>query len=241
MIFIWIQLLCTSERFIMKVPIFMPKLVFTLAILFSLEFQIQVAAQEPATILDQEVFGTNFTMGLKAGSHTWVEVEASTDLITWTPVGALLSTNDTSTFSVPLKPASTRAELFRIKSAPRAIDDLESNWNSQGLQSYSFTIQNITFDQALQAEVAVTNGIKTILRVVDPISGNEMTDYDPAAFPSIAELFALLRQAGQDGVYHATALYQIGLNYPREIIIRRVSGIEDQLQKFVIISFQEGE
>jgi hypothetical protein len=224
-----------------KLLIFMPKFVLTLGIFFSLLSQTQIAAQEPATILHQEIFGMSFTMGLKAGSQTWVEVEASTDLITWTPVGALLSTNDTSTFSVPLKPASTRAELFRIKSAPRAIDDLESNWNSQGLQSYSFTIQNITYNQALQAEVAVTNGIKTILRVVDPISGTEMTDYDPAAFPNIAELFTLLRQAGQDGVYHATALYQNGLNYPREIIIRRVSGIEDQLQKFVIISLRDGE
>jgi hypothetical protein len=201
---------------------FVSKFVLTLVTLFSLLSQTQLAALQPATILHQEIFGTNFTLGLKPGSQTWVEVEASTDLISWAAVGALLSTNDTSTFSVPLKPASTRAELFRIKSAPQAIDDLESSWDSQGLQSYSYTILNITFKQALQAEVTVTNGIKTIQRVVDPFSGTELTDYDPAAIPSIAELFALLREAERGGAYQASALYQTELNYPREVIIRRV-------------------
>jgi hypothetical protein len=145
----------------------------------------------------------------------------------WIAIGTVLSTNSTTVFADPLGQAPYR--FYRLKAPGTTVQQAQSIWNNQRIRAYSFRLQRISLDAQLEAVGTVTDGINAITKVTNLVTGEKVNQFDPNNFLDITEMFALLAQAENDGVWSATIEYDPQLSFPKRVMLHRVSDLSDEI------------
>jgi hypothetical protein len=194
---------------------------------------------ENLRIVKQAFVGRNFFIGFTLSSEAWLSIQRSGDALTWTDIGSVASTNGSTVF-VDEEARAVSNSYYRLRQPGFTVEEADAKWRSRPGINYRFQLERGRLpDQPsiLRGTVVVTGDDKSILEA--EADGDLLPEPDPREFPSIEEIFNMLKQAQQSGCWRVAVTYHPELGYPiwcgiervtsgsapKEIDIFRISGV----------------
>jgi hypothetical protein len=184
-----------------------------------------IHAQTTASFTQRAFVGKDFFLGYVLNTPDWVSVEASDDLLTWTPVASVASTNSVTMFLDQGADAHA-LRFYRLKHPGVAVEDLEPLWQSHSASGYRCEVQHVRTHgppYLLTATVTVVGGQKTISGA--EADGQPLEQPDSLDFPSVEEVFAALKQAQEAGCRRVAMTYDAADGHPVWCVIERLIGV----------------
>jgi hypothetical protein len=178
---------------------------------------------ENLCIVNQAFVGRNFFIGFTLSSEAWLSIQRSGDGLTWTEIGSVASTNEVSVF-VDEEARATSNGYYRLRQPGFTVEEAEAKWRSRPGRDYQFLLQRGRLPgqpSILRGTVVVTGDEKSILGA--EADGHLLPEPDPTEFPSVEELFNILKRAQQSGCWRVAATYHPELGYPVWCGIERVT------------------
>lgn len=178
---------------------------------------------ENLCIVNQAFVGRNFIIGFTLSSEAWLSIQRSGDGLTWTEIGSVASTNEVSVF-VDEEARAISNGYYRIRQPGFTVEEAEAKWRSRPGTNYQFLLQRGRLsDQPsiLRGTVVVSGDDKSVFKA--EADGELLPEPNRGEFPSIEEIFNMLKQAQQSGCWRVAVTYHPELGYPVWCSVERVT------------------
>ncbi len=183
-----------------------------------------LSQQTGARFVKSGFVGEAFFLGLVPETHQWLTVEVSTNLVTWTALAHLSTTNHVTEF-VDTEVAREPKRFYRLRQPGMTLAEAEAIWLQGAIDGYQFHIQHVRSyarPAVLDAVVTVRAGKK---QVSDVLADGErpIETVDSSELPMISELFERLKQAQAPGCWRVAVIYDSIRGYPSWCVMERLT------------------
>jgi hypothetical protein len=183
--------------------------------------------------------GENFFVTFRPNTTQWMRLEISSDLSSWTELVSIATTNLAGAVLYGDDTAQRAGRRFyRITYPSRVLEEAHSLWQAQNLDAYRFQLRRVgppsdrssTIPVVLTGTVTVRAGQKTVTDV--EVNFQPAAEFNPADFPTVAEMFDLLAEAATGGVRLVWARYDPNRGFPLRCLIDRQGSADGSLVRY---------
>jgi hypothetical protein len=165
-------------------------------------------------------------------------LESSSNLVAWSPVVNLLTTNSTGPF-VDYPATNDRVRFYRTRSPGVTASEAMGVWDSKKPASYRFRLQSFRLDLGgaeLAGTISITGESKTVIDAT--LNGLPTDDFEPSDFLTIGELFGLISDLETHGTKLAHVVYDVQWSFPSSVSI--IGGTASPVINYRVSDFVEG-
>jgi hypothetical protein len=166
--------------------------------------------------------GDAFALEFMPNTTAWTSVETSADDSTWKFLASVATTNSTTIY-VDEDASRASGRFYRLRQPGVSVEDSEAKW-SLGPTNYTFQLQRARLGSnsgTLSGTVTVRDGQKLVTNAF--LNGDPISQPDPNDFPTISELFSILKEAQQTGCWRVSAAYDEARGFPARCVVERLT------------------
>lgn len=156
-------------------------------------------------------------LSVRPHTNFWACLETTTNLSDWTPRVNLLTTNSSIPY-VDYPGATIPLCFYRLRQPGIGVTDASNSWHLAKPSHFQYQFETtlwIGSGVALKGTVSLRNGIKTVSEVTT--NNFPSTNYNPADFLTIEELFTQLKGIELRGAKLAHVSYDFTWHHPTDI------------------------
>jgi hypothetical protein len=185
------------------------------------------AADAPAQtnlprFVNRNFVGDAFALGFVPNTTDWTSVESSSDGSTWKVLASVATTNSTTIY-VDVDAARVAGQFYRLHQPGVSVEDAETKW-SLSPTNYTFQLQRARLGSSsgtLSGTVTVRDGEKSVTNAF--LNGDPISQPNPNDFPSVTELFAVLKEAQETGCWRVAAAYDESRGFPAWCVVEQLT------------------
>ena len=178
----------------------------------------------------------SFFVALVPNTKEWISLEGSSDLVDWSTVASVATTNNATIIHDP-DARSFPQRFYRLRRAGSALDDAKAQWISQWHADYRFRLQHVMPIElgppyVFTGTVVISSGRKVVVDA--EADGQALNQPDLGTFPSVEELFAILQEAYSSGCSRVAVIQDAKSGCPTWCSVERVGPVWKRADQYRI-------